>query len=340
MLKVKEIAKKKEWEAFLDQKGISFYPLFQSWNWGEVQKSLEFPVVRLGLLKNNKLVGICQIVDVRARRGHYLHLRHGPILMPFDKTHFIFFIDHIKNLAKERTASFLRMSALVEEQFVDHSMLSKMGFRNSPIHRMDAEVCWVLDITKTDEELMSGMRKSHRYLIRKGLGDTNLKITQTKNIKDIEKFLPLYKSLSVRKHFVPHGGVKEEFRVFGSENQEALFLAQYNKKIIAGALIAFTGNMAIYRHSASDENFRHIPAMHVIQWHAILEAKKRGIKLYNLWGVSPEGSKRHPWVGVSLFKTGFGGGIKEFLHAQDLPLSSLYWKTYLIDSVTKKLKGY
>ncbi|HSX40671.1 MAG TPA: peptidoglycan bridge formation glycyltransferase FemA/FemB family protein [Candidatus Saccharimonadales bacterium] len=340
MLHIQPVEEKIIWEKFLFENAPVFYPLFQSWNWGEVQKSLGFEVIRLGLFENKSLVGVCQIVDVNARRGHYLHLRHGPILSPFDSKHFAFFIDHIKRLALSKNASFIRMSALVEEKFVDHTMLSKMGFRNAPIHRMDAEVCWVLDITKPEDEILANMRKSHRYLIRRGLTDKNLKITQTKHLTEIEKFLPLYESLSQRKHFVPHRGVREEFRVFGAENQEVLFFAEFEKKIIAAALIAFAGNTAIYRHSASDDNYRNIPAMYLIQWHAIQEAKKRGVKLYNFWGIAPDVSSRHPWSGLTLFKTGFGGEKKEFLRAQDLPLSLNYWKTYAIDSIFKKLKGY
>lgn len=341
MLSVKEITEKNVWEKFLDNPQMVFYPLFQSWNWGEVQERLGFSVFRLGLYTSEKkLVSVCQIVDVNARRGHYFHLRHGPLLSPFSKESFSFFINHIKMLAKEKHASFLRISPLVEEKFVDLAMLKEMGFRNSPIHRMDAEVCWILDLTKSEDEILKGMRKSHRYLIKKGLSDTGLHIVQTTDPFAIEKFLPLYKELSERKHFVPHRGVSEEFNVFGNVNQEVLFLAEYEKNIIAGALIAFVGQSAIYRHSASDPNFKHIPAMYLIQWHAIAEAKRRGLKIYNFWGIATDVSKNHPWHGLTLFKTGFGGEKKEFLRAQDLPLDMKYWKTYLIDTVTKKLKGY
>lgn len=340
MLECKEISERAQWESYLQNPYLTFYPFFQSWDWGEVQKGLGFEITRFGLYDGGKLVGVCQIIDVFARRGHYLHLRHGPLLFPFDAENFTFIIDEIKKIAKEKKASFIRMSPLVEDQFIDKKMLRKMGFRNSPIHRMDAEVCWILNITKSDQELLAGMRKSHRYLIRKGLSDANLQIVQSTDPSDIEKFIPLYKHLSQRKHFVPHRGISEEFKIFGKENNEVLFLAEYQNQIIAGALIAFVGNTAIYRHSASDENFRNIPAMHVIQWHAILEAKKRGLQLYNFWGIAEGAGPKHPWSGLTLFKTGFGGEKKEFLRAQDLPLSKKYWKTHLIDRVTKKLKGY
>lgn len=340
MLQIKEINNKKIWEEFLGDKRIMYYPLFQSWQWGEVQKRLGFTLWRTGVYKDKTLVAICQIIDIPAKRGHYLHLRHGPVLIPFDRSVFKALIDYAKQLAVKEKALFIRMSSLVKKEFVDFSLLKNMGFKDAPIHNMDAEVCWVLDITKSEDQLLGEMRKSHRYLIRKS-ATMNIKIIRTKNINDISSFAPLYKDLSYRKHFIPHKGVKEEFEVFSKDDKAMLFLAQYQNKIIAGALFSFIGNTAIYRHSASSQRYRDIPAMYAILWEAIKEAKSRKKEFFNFWGIAPIGaSKRHPWHGLSLFKIGFGGRMEEFLHTLDLPLSILYWKTYLIELFTKIIKGY
>lgn len=347
MFQVHEINKKGEWDKFLAKKEIYFFPFFQTWNFGEVQEKLGCDIVRRGVWKGRELVAVYQIIDVLAKRGHLLHLRHGPVLAAFDITVFNFILRDVKNLAKKRNASFIRISPLIPKQLAGLEMFREKGFINAPIHNMDAEVCWVLDITKPEGELLSGMRKSHRYLIKKGLKIKDLRLKKTKEPKDIKKFLPLYKSLSKQKHFVPHKGIKEEFEIFGKDDQEVLFLAEFlpagrqgNKKIIAGGLIAFIGDTAIYRHSASDENYKNIPAMHLILWEAILEAKKRGKKFFNFWGIAPTDSKRHPWQGLTLFKTGFGGEKQEFLHSQDLPLNLWYFKTWGVEYITKIIKGY
>lgn len=81
--------------------------------------------------------------------------------------------------------------------------------------------------------------------------------------------------------------------------------------------------------------------MYLLLWSAIQEAKKRNISLFNFWGVIKDtDSHKHPWYGLSQFKKGFGGEEREFLHAQDIPLSMGYWKTYCIESASKLLKGY
>lgn len=339
MVEIRNVEDKKEWQAFLSQKEVSFYPFFQSWLWGEVQGHLGHEVSSIGVYENKKLVAVCQIVDVPAKRGHYLHLRHGPVLLPFNKEVFQAVIAYITDIAKKKGASFIRLSPVVQKEFVDFPNLAKMGLRDAPMHNMDAEICWVLDITKTEEELLKEMRKTHRYLIKKARG-MDIKITKTQKSEDIESFLALYKDLSHRKHFVPHGGVKEEFTVFAKEDEAMLLLAIYDGKIISGAFIAFVGNMAIYRHGASDASFRDVPASYLLQWEGILEAKKRGKTLYNFWGITPSDSPKHPWKGLTLFKTGFGGKRVELLHAQDLPLNLSYWKTYAIEAYTKWKKGY
>jgi lipid II:glycine glycyltransferase (peptidoglycan interpeptide bridge formation enzyme) len=107
---------------------------------------------------------------------------------------------------------------------------------------------------------------------------------------------------------------------------------------LSAALIIFYNYQAIYHHSASIE--QKIPVNYLLQWEIIKEAKKRGKKIYNMWGICPEDKRRHPWKGLTLFKKGFGGRIVEYLHAQDYPLSSFYCTTYIIECLRKYIKGY
>lgn len=339
MVEIRNITQKNIWEDFLLQKEVVFYPFFQSFEWGEVQQQMAHKVWRIGVYNEEKLVALCGIVKVVAKRGTYLHLRHGPVLLPFGWEVFDAIIDFGKNLARDENASFLRISPVVAKEHVDFIEVRKRGFRDSAMHNMDAEICWVLDITKPEVELLKEMRKSHRYLIKKALG-MDIKISFSKDPSDLTKFFPLYKDLSARKHFVPHKGVQEEFETFAKNNEELLFLATYDGKVISGAIIGMVGSMAIYRHGASDNAFRDIPASYLIQWEAIKEAKKRGMNLYNFWGIAPDDRKNHPWYGLSLFKMGFGGKRVELLHAQDLPLKFSYWKTHLIEKITTWRKGY
>ena len=76
-------------------------------------------------------------------------------------------------------------------------------------------------ISKSENELLSDMRKSHRYLIRKSL-KMHIEISKTNDAKAVDDFLLLYKDLSDRKHFVPHRGIREELMFFGQDNEALL----------------------------------------------------------------------------------------------------------------------
>ncbi|HSD99026.1 MAG TPA: peptidoglycan bridge formation glycyltransferase FemA/FemB family protein [Patescibacteria group bacterium] len=338
MLKIKEIKNKKIWETFLHKAGDGFPSFFQTWNWGDVQKKLGNQIIRLGLFDNAKLIGIASVSFIYAKRGTYLHLRHGPVFLDWKKNYVTFFLNFLENIAKKEHASFIRLSPLLSEE-KSGKLFPLKKFKNAQIHAMDAEVCWVLSLKESEEDILKNMRKSHRYLIKKSQ-TSGVIIERTKDVSRMKMFLPLYTKLAHRKHFVAHHGIEEEFDVFSQDNQALLFLAYYEKRLIAGALIDFVDDMAIYRHSASDEQYKHIPAMYLLQWEVIKEAKKRRMSYYNFWGIAPTDNPKHPWRGLSLFKTGFGGERKEFAHAKDDILSVGYWKVYLLEYLTKLRKGY
>ena len=118
-----------------------------------------------------------------------------------------------------------------------------------------------------------------------------------------------------------------------------VFTAWHNNQPLASAVIVFYGNSAFYHHGASAES--KIPSAYLLQWEAILEAKRRGHKFYNFWGIVPDevAAKGHPWAGITLFKKGFGGFRTDYLHAQDLPLSWRYWPNYLLETMRRVKRG-
>lgn len=300
----KELVFKKTWNDFV----LSHAPgaLFQSWEWGEVEKKLGKKVWRLAWPK-----GIAQVVKVPARRGAFLHIRHGPI----GDIRF----EDIITLAKKEHAWFIRISP--QEESI------RKGFVPAPIHAMDAEVCWVLDLDKSEDELLAGMRKTTRYEIKHAAATVG-------KSADIDKFFTLYDETSKRHQFVEHKGIREEFETLDCD----LFLASQEKQLLAAAIIVYFGNQAIYHHGASIPN--KVGASYLVQWEAIRQAKKRGMKIYNFWGIAPDDNPLHPWAGLSAFKKGFGGRLLRFAHAQDYLVSPLSFFPRAVENLRRWLKGY
>ena len=53
-----------------------------------------------------------------------------------------------------------------------------------------------------------------------------------------------------------------------------LLLATYENKIIAGGIFTYTKNQGLYYYGASSNEFRNLMAPYLLQWQAILNAKK------------------------------------------------------------------
>ena len=103
------------------------------------------------------------------------------------------------------------------------------------------------------------------------------------------------------------------------------------------------GGETSYHHGASTLKYPKIPASYLLQWTAIRDALRRGDRVYNFWGIAPAqstGSTKHPFAGVTTFKTGFGGELLELVHCMDLPLSKRYYLTWGIEAIRKWRRGF
>lgn len=329
-MNIEPIAQKKRWDdAFFR---LAPHALFQSWEWGETLEKTGASVRRYGMWKRKDCVGIFQVVKVLAKRGSFLHVRHGPILKEYSEETLSSFTEFMKNLAKQEHVLFFRVNPLISESF--SKLFASRGYTPAAIHAMDAEVCWVLPLNNSLDAIFSQMRKTTRYEIKKAerMG------VRVFTSNDLSSFFALYQETAKRQGFVPHAGIQEEFEVFSRKDHAVLYYAEYEGRIIAAAIILFFGGQAIYHHGAS---LRGSPSgAHLLQWIAIQEAKHRGMNQYNFWGIAPSESANHPWKGITLFKQGFGGEERRYLHAQDYPVSPLYCIPRFIETIRRIKKGY
>ncbi|MCP6719134.1 MAG: peptidoglycan bridge formation glycyltransferase FemA/FemB family protein [Patescibacteria group bacterium] len=345
-MEVREINNKEVWEDFLlNCKEKTF---LQSWNWGEFNKMMDNRIYRLGVFHNDNLASIAQIIKISAKRGNFLFLPHGPVLKPqtvnYKQQVLETLLEEMKELAKEENCSFIRIGPIWERNEENIDIFKKLNFRESPIH-IHPELTWELDISSSEEELLAQMRKTTRYLIRKGMRNREIKIMKSKDIIDIEIFNKLYQKTKKRKQFVPFPlkYLENEFRSFSIDNQILIFLGKYLNMVVASGVFIFWQDIGFYHHGASSLEYPKIPASYSVLWEAIKEAKDRGCQRFNFWGIAPTTSlgansgesQAHPWAGLSLFKMGFGGKAKEYVKTQDLVLSKKYWSNFLVEKLRR-----
>ncbi len=332
---IKIITNKNEWENIVDT--VSPNALFQRFDWGEVQRMCGVHTFRFGYFERNTVIGIALAIVVCAKRGNFLHIRHGPVITSWNTDMFEFVLAHLKKIARENNCVCIRISPCVENTETYKNIFSSCGGKPAAIHAMDAEYSWVLPLDDTEEHILANMRKTTRYEIRRApkLGVT---IEKTTDPKSLSVFFDLYNKTAIRHGFVEHTSIKEEFNVFAANGNALHIIGRIDGEPIASAIILFAGCEAIYHHGASE--LSSAPASYLVQWEAILEAKKRGMKTYNFWGIAPTENHHHPWYGLTQFKKGFGGQVRSFIHAYDFPLSLKYRFFRGVEWIRKHYKGY
>ncbi len=336
-------AERADWERVLnDARPPTF---LQSWAWGEAQRSLGEDVIRMMVTDGKDILGGAQAVTVTARRAQFLHVPHGPVIRSQQddrrKTEAAAaLLRALRDEAERRHLHFLRVSPIQENTANSRRFYRALGFRSAPIH-LHAERLWILDLAPTEELLLAAMRKTTRNLIRRADRD-GITVRFSTAPRDLLTFLHLYNETARREEFMPFSPpqLEAELRTFSGEGNALLAFAEHRGQRSAAAMIPFTPWSAFYHHGASARHPASKGAAQALQWAVIREAKRRGCREYNFWGVAPtngEGRQwhRHPWAGLTLFKKGFGGREVPLVPTQDLPLSSRYWAAYFVDAARR-----
>ena len=223
------------------------------------------------------------------------------------------------NLAKENNAGWIRIEPAGDNilEIIKGCFRQRrtgLKIQKAP-HDMQPREILVMDITKTEEELLAEMRPKTRY---------NIKLSQKHNasVKVItnnqrlttnnyfEGFIRLVKITAKRDKITSHpeSYYRKMFETIPPEILK-LYVAEYENKIIAANVVIFYGNTAIYLHGASDYEYRNIMAPYLLHWQAILDAKKAGCKEYDLGGVKSCNMQHETcnnnWAGITRFKLGF-----------------------------------
>jgi len=340
-MEIKEIKNKEVWENFLLE--CEEKTFLNSWNWGEFQKLMGNKIFRLGVFDGNNIVAIALVVRIISRRGRFLLIQHGPTIKetkkPEEKYSILnIFLEEFKKIGRIEKCHFIRIAPLMERNGINKKMFKNLGFYQSPMHASAYEATWKLDISQSEENLLSKMRKTTRYLIRKTSKNEKIKIIKSNEEKYIKIYQELNKKVAKRQKFVPFSDnfIRNEFKAFSGNGQSLFIFGKYQGEIAAGALIIFWSKIGFYHQAASLQKYAKQSIPYLIQWEAIKEAKKRGCLLYDFWGyVDPFKNKNHPWAGPTLFKMGFGGYKKEYIKTQDFPLDKFYWLIHFFEKLRK-----
>lgn len=251
----------------------------------------------------------------------YYYIPRGPI---GDKTAIKKLLTELKKLKSE--AIFFRVEP-VEDIFHDNEILG-LVFKIHKTVNLQPQKTLLLDLSMNSEELLSAMHPKTRY---------NIRLAEKRGVKvflsgkeDFDHFWSLMEKTGARDGFRLHSKDHYENLLSAEENVK-LFLAEHKGRVIAGGIFSFFGNRVTYLHGASDNSDRNLMAPYLLQWTVILEAQKINqmktpeavYKYYDFYGID-----EHKWPGVTRFKCGFGGLIKEYPGTYDLVCRPFWYNLY------------
>jgi len=196
----------------------------------------------------------------------------------------------------------------------------------------------LIDLSKTEEEILSEMKPKWRYNINLAIKKWVEVFEIQKTQKNIKIFYDLMIETTSRDKF--SGNTLEYYKNFleiipGS----SLIFTKFKDKILSAWIFIFDKKISIYYYwaSTSDKKYRNLMAPYLMQWFAIKKAKNFWSKFYDFLWVAPPWKINSPLIWVTDFKLKFSADVRKVSE-------SYIWVNkkclYFIFKILKKIKSW
>lgn len=304
----------------------------QSDAWARVRAAAGWRVLRLAAFDPSRagavpVAGI-QVLVRRTPLGRFAYAPRGPVCVPDDPA-WPLLLGGLR--ARLRGALALRFEPAWPDGPEARAAIAAAGLREVPAAQPPSTL--VLDLDRSEEELLAGMAQKCRYNIR--LAERRgVEVTPCADadLGELDRLV----SATAERHGLGHrppGYHAAVTRAFGPA--ATAYAARFAGRVVAMIVVVRFGAVATYLYGASSgEHAEHMPN-HALQWHAIRAARRAGCLRYDFWGVpdalgrrvaaggapedEPEG--RGGLWGVWRFKRGFGGRVERVVGAWDVVLA-------------------
>lgn len=309
------------------------HPL-QSWSWGEFRKNMGVDVARLAVIKGEKLIEGWQITFHRIPYTPWTigYFPKGPAM---DKR----MIEELMKIGREKRAIFIQMEPSIEAKDTKKKiplsqylniLISQYPRLRPSHHPLFPKYTFMLDLTRSEEQLLSAMHPKTRYNIRLAQRH-GVKVREDSSRKACEAYVRLSQQTTSRQGFYAHNEIyhRRMWKVMSKTGIAHLFTATYGEKILAAWVVFAFGDTVYYPYGASSRERREVMAPTLILWEIARWAKKQGFKYFDLWGaLGPKPKENDPWYGFHRFKQGFSPQLVEFIGSYDLVINPLLYRFY------------
>lgn len=310
---------------------IVAHPL-QTYEWGEFRDKTGIKVIRRGFFENNKLISGFQLTIHKIPRTPFTigYMPKGE--EPNKET-----LDELYKIGKQENCIFIQLEPnLIKPETAYQIPNTKYQVPNSA-HPLFTKYTFVLDLTKSEEELLKNMHSKARY---------NIKVAQKHNViveednsdEAFKEYLKLTKETTSRQGFYAHTEKyhRQQWATLPhtlekNKLSSHLFIAKYNKKILTAWIVFVFKDALYYPYGASSSENREVMASNLVMWEVIRYGKKLGLKHFDMWGaMGPNPDTKDPWYGFHNFKQKYGPEHVEFVGSYDLVINPILYQGYKI----------
>jgi len=334
---VKTMESQDEWDSF-----VTAHPeanFLHSWQWGVFHESRDRVVVRRGIYDEGTLLGVYSGHVEPAKRGKHLQIVGGPIVDWSNQPAVEMLFADMRTQAEQLGCVYARIRAQREKSDDAIKQFRRLNLRPAPMY-LSVELAGVLDLTKSEEDILKGMRQRLRRALRKA-EKNEISVETSTDPRDIHAFYQIQLQTAGRHQFVAFSEdfLQKQFEAFAGTGNAVLYTAKYNGEILAQNFMIFYGSEASYHYGVSTELGTKLSGAPLLHMQAMRDARERGITRYNFWGIVDEDDTNHRFYGVSVFKRGFGVDELRYMPAHDIVIKkTAYLKTLAIETARRKLR--
>lgn len=317
MIEVQRCHDKEQWDEYALEHGG--HPL-QLWGWGQVKAAHGWTAERFCIYEEDRQVAAMQVL-VRKLPSPFRALAYVP-RGPIGED--AYFVDALNEVAKIMKRDHRAVALSIEPNSREINLTEV--WRKSSNKILSRETI-LLNLSKTESDLLADMAKKTRQYIRKSAAD-GVTIRRVKTRQELEACLALYEQTAARAGFNLH---KRQYYldVFHQmADHSPVFAAYINDQPVAFLWMAISQKTAYELYGGMNEEGQKARANYALKWHVIRKMKEWGLDEYDFGGLVAGG--------VSIFKQGWTTEVTMFAGTFDYPLSPLYgvW-TSLLPKVKK-----
>ena len=332
-----DAANREEWDGFI--KSHEEANFLQSWDFYEFHESRGKKVTRRLFKEDDKIIAAYAGVVETAKRGTYMAIAGGPIMDYKDKSLVKTVFDDIKMMGQKASCAFVRVRPQLPLSDKSLKLMKELGLKKAPMY-LSVEYAGVLDLRKSEEEILAGASQGFRRKLRKA-EKAEITVETSTDPKIVKTFYELEVKHAKRQGFVAFSEsfLTKQFEAFAQNDEVIMYTAKKDGEILAQNFMIFYGPEASYHYGVSSDLGTKYSAAPLLHMEAMREARKRGIIRYNLWGIVGLEEKSHRFYGVSEFKRSFGCEELKYTPAHDLVLKpAKYQLTKLVESTRKRIR--